>query len=172
MSENSDNGWNPVIATGFGLGKNGKILVDSLYLIFKCILWISIHEAVKTLKFQYVSGFGVLCIMLKIRLYFSISRLFMIFQSKICRVMYKYYPSFWYEICYIIYANDNGFYYFFMYFEKSACIGVYVVVVYTWQLTVAPCVCLGTNNAQLPFDHTGNANLDNWILENRTTYAS
>ena len=134
MSENSVNGWKPVIATGFGLGKNGKILVDSLYLILKCILWISIHKAVKTLKFQYVSGFGVLCIMLKIRLYFSISRLFMIFQSKICKVMYKYYLSFWHEFCNdlkwnikkvgmkfatIICGNGSRFYYFFMYFEKK-----------------------------------------------------
>ena len=59
----------------------------------------------------------------------------------------------------------TAFIIFFMYFIKSACNSVYVVITYTWQLTVAPCVCFGTNNAQLPFNHTGNTHLDNWILE-------
>ena len=41
----------------------------------------------------------MLYIMLKMRLYFSISRFFAIFQPQICKVMYKYYFLFWHAFC-------------------------------------------------------------------------
>ena len=50
-----------------------------------------------------------------------------------------------------LYAKTAAVLLFFCVFLKKGCNGICIVVTYTWQLTVAPCVCLGTNNAQLPF---------------------